>query len=91
VVVLQPGQQLVQQGRYVATVDVPFLLGALVSPALLKSKLEEKGFTGVSVSESKPAGFPLPGLADYYVAVSWNRTPQVFDVPDAVTSHRKIA
>lgn len=72
-------------------VDVPFLLGAIVSAPLLKSKLEEKGFVNVSVSEEKPAGFPLGSDGDYYVAVSWNQAPKVFDVPDAVTEHRKIA
>ena len=71
--------------------DVPFLLGAIVSAPLLKSKLEEKGFTNVIVSEQKPPGFPLGAEGDYYVAVSWNQAPQVFDVPDAVTAHRKIS
>lgn len=88
---LQPGQKLVQKGRYVAIVDVPFLLGAIVSAPLLKSKLEEKGFSNVVVAEKKPAGFPLPGSGDYYVSVSWNRPPKVFDVPDAVTSQKKVA
>lgn len=80
-----------QKGRYAAVVDVPFLLGAIVSPALMKSKLEEKGFTDVLVSEEKPIGFPLTSDGDYYVAVSWNQAPKVFDVPDAVTEHRKVA
>jgi hypothetical protein len=62
-----------------------------VSAPLLKSKLEEKGFTNVAVSEEKPAGFPLDGNADYYVAVSWNQAPKIFDVPSAVTEHRKVA
>jgi hypothetical protein len=82
---------LVEKGSYVATVDVPFLLGAIVNAPLLKSKLEEKGFTNVSVAESKPAGFPLGGDADYYVTVSWNQNPKVFDVPSAVTAYRKVA
>lgn len=59
---------------------------------LLKRKLEEKGFSDVVVvSEKKPTGFPLPGSADYYVLVSWNRNPKVFGVPDAVTSRKKVA
>lgn len=88
--ILGPGQELVQKGRYAAVVDVPFLLGAVVSASLLKSKLEEKGFTNVQVTEEKPAGFPLAADGDYYVAVSWNQAPKVFDVPDAVTDHRKV-
>ena len=84
------GQALITQGRYAAVVDVPFLLGGLVSASLLREKLQEKGFTDVQVSEGKPAGFPLTGEGDYYVAVSWNKTPQVFDVPSAVTEHRKV-
>lgn len=71
--------------------DVPFLLGALVSAPLLKTKLEEKGFSSVVVSETRPAGFPLSGSADYYVSVSWQNSPKVFDVPDAVTAYRKVA
>jgi len=66
-------------------------LGALVSASLLKAKLEARGFTNVQVSEEKPKGFPLDGNADYYVAVSWNQAPKVFDVPSAVTEHRKIS
>jgi hypothetical protein len=58
---------------------------------VLKGKLEEKGFTEVVVSEEKPAGFPLAGKGDYYVAVSWNHPPQIFDLPGAVTQHRKVA
>ncbi len=89
--VLAPGQELVQKGRYAAVVDVPFLLGALVSAPLLKTKLEEKGFTNVQVSEQKPLGFPLSSDGDYYVSVDWNRAPQAFTVPSAVTEHRKVA
>ena len=79
-----------QKGRYVATVDVPFLLGALITPSLLKEKLEEKGFTDVHVAEERPAGWPLTEDGDYYVSVGWNRAPSVFDVPDAVLAHRKV-
>ena len=86
-----PGQELVQKGTYLATVDVPWLAKALVTPELLKQKLEEKGFTGVVVSESKPAGWPLADADDYYVRVSWNKPAQVFDVPEAVTDHRRIS
>ena len=82
---------MVQQGRYVATVDVPFLLGAVVTPGLLKSKLEEQGFTSVVVSESRPSSWPLGADGDYYVSVGWNRAPKVFDVPSAVVEHRKVA
>jgi len=81
----------VQKGRYVAVVDIPFLLGPLVSPTLMKSKLEEKGFSNVQVSAEKPATFPLATSGDYYVSVDWNRPPQAFDVPSAVTEHRKVA
>ena len=79
-----------RQGRYVATVDVPFLLGAVVSADLLRSKLIEKGFTNVLVSEKKPASFPLMSEGDYYVSVDWQNAPKVFDVPGAVTEHRKV-
>ena len=79
------------KGRYAAVVDTPFLLGALITPGLLKEKLEERGFSNVVVSEEKRAGFPLGSEGDYYVEVSWNRAPQVFDVPEAVTEHRKVA
>lgn len=85
-----PGQTVVQKGRYVATVDVPFLLGAIVSPELLKSKLEEKGFTSVEVAESRPPGWPLSADGDYYVSVGWLKSPKLFDVPDAVTEYRKV-
>lgn len=88
---LGAGQELVRPGTYLATVDVPWFAKALVSPELLKSKLEEKGFTGVVVSETKPTGWPLGDADDYYVRVSWNKPSQVFDVPEAVTSHRKVA
>lgn len=71
--------------------DVPWLAKALVTPELLKQKLEEKGFTSVLVSENKPAGWPLGDADDYYVRVSWNSSPKVFDVPGAVTDHRKVA
>ena len=71
--------------------DVPFLLGALVTPTLLKEKLEEKGFTQVAVAEERPAGWPLGQDGDYYVSVAWNRGPQIFDLPDAVVAHRKVA
>jgi len=81
----------VQKGRYAATVDVPLLLGPIVTPALLKEKLEEKGFSNVRVAEKRPAGWPLGPDGDYYVMVSWTKVPQVFDVPDAVTAHRKVA
>ena len=87
---LRAGQEIVSKGRYAATVDVPFLASAFISAPLLKSRLEEKGFTNVVVSEQKPAGFPLAGSGDYYVAVSWNQAPKVFDVPSAVTDHRKV-
>lgn len=89
--VTEPGEVLVQRGRYVATVDVPFLLGAVVSAPLLKSKLEDKGFTNVRVSEEKPLTFPLASEGDYYVTVDWNKSPQAFDVPSAVVEHRKVA
>lgn len=78
-------------GTYDATVNVPWLAQALVSPELLKRKLEEKGFTNVLVSEHEPPGWTLGPADDYYVRVSWNKPPQVFDVPSAVTSHRKVA
>lgn len=80
-----------KQGRYAATVDVPFLAAALISSSLLKSKLEEKGFTSVVVTDERPAGFPLGSEGDYYVLVSWPGAPKVFDVPDAVVEHRKVA
>lgn len=79
-----------RKGRYAAVVDVPFFLSALASPALLKSKLEEKGFQNVAVSREKPPGFPLGSEGDYYVSVSWNRDPQVFDVPEAVVERKKV-
>lgn len=90
-VVLKEGEVLVTQGRYVAVVDVPFLLGAVVSAPLIKQKLEEKGFKNVVVSEGKPAGFPLRSDGDYYVTVDWVNSPQAFDVPAAVIEHRKVA
>ncbi len=82
---------MVQRGRYVATVDVPWLAKAIASPALVKQKLEEKGFSNVSVLESPPPGWPLGPADDYYVAVSWQNPPQVFKVPGAVTAYRKVA
>lgn len=80
-----------RSGRYVATVEVPFFLGPVVSAPLLKSKLEEKGFSNVQVSEEKPLTFPLASEGDYYVSVDWTKTPQAFDVPSAVVEHRKVA
>ena len=80
-----------QRGRYAATVSVPFPASMIASAPLLKSKLEEKGFTNVQVSEEKPPGFPLGSEGDYYVLVSWQQAPKVFDVPGAVTEHRKVA
>lgn len=77
-------------GRYAATVDIPFLLGPVVSKELLTAKLAEKGFQNVVVSEERPPGFPLSSDGDYYVLVSWAKAPQVFDVPDAVVEHRKV-
>jgi hypothetical protein len=79
------------KGRYVATADVSFPASMLASSDLIRSKLIEKGFTNVQVSDQKPAGFPLPGSGDYYVSVDWPSAPKVFDVPGAVTAHRKIA
>lgn len=78
-------------GRYVATVNVPFLLGPVVSDSLLKEKLQGKGFTNVLVSEQKPLTFPLASVGDYYVTVDWNKSPQAFDVPSAVVEHKKVA
>jgi hypothetical protein len=75
----------------VAVVDVPFLLGGLVTPGLLKGKLEEKGFREVFVSEDKSPSFPLSSEGDYYVGVSWKNAPQVFDVPSAVIEHGRVA
>ena len=82
---------MLQRGRYVATVDVPFLLGPVVTPALLREKLAEKGFTDVVVSERRPASWPLEADGDYYVSVTWPSSPKVFEVPDAVLEHRKVA
>jgi hypothetical protein len=89
--VLDQGQALLTKGRYAAVVDVPFLLGPVVSAPLLKRELEKKGFRNVGVFEEKPARFPLQGSGDYYVTVDWVNSPQVFDVPSAVTEYRKVA
>lgn len=80
-----------RQGTYVANVNVPWLAQALVSPELLRQKLLEKGFDSVQVSEQMPPGWTLGPAGDYYVRVSWNRPPQVFDVPGAVTDYRKVS
>lgn len=64
---------------------------AIVSPGLLKTKLEEKGFSNVLVFEEKPPGWPLGDADDYYVMVSWSGMPKVFDVPSAVTAHQKVS
>jgi hypothetical protein len=82
---------VVRRGRYAANVVVPFPASMLVSASLLKSKLAEKGFTNVVVQEGRPSTWPLAGNADYYVTVDWASAPKVFDVPSAVTSHRKVS
>ncbi len=90
-VVLKPGEELVQQGRYVAVASVPFPASLIASAPLIAQKLTEKGFSNVQVSTEKPAGFPLASEGDYYLSVTWKNAPQAFAVPSAVVEHRKVA
>lgn len=86
-----PGQIRIDRGSYVANVDVPFPASIVATPSVIKQGLEDKGFSNVRVSESAPSNWPLSSDGDYFVTASWQNSAKVFDLPDAVTEHRKVA
>ena len=76
---LPPGPvQAIPGALYRATVNVSFPLSIAASASKVSSEAQKQGFTGVSVSSSKPAGW-FGSSGDYYVSGTYVGQPKVVD------------
>jgi hypothetical protein len=77
---LEPGE------TYVAEVDVPFLVSALVSRDAIRSALEEEGFVVITITDDPPPWWPsVDGSPDWYVVASYSGEPRLRPLPDQLS------
>jgi hypothetical protein len=65
--------------RYYVTVTVGFPASIAASQSKVASLATSKGFTDVSVSTSRPQGWPGQVAGDYYITGVYRGTPTSFD------------
>lgn len=85
------GKVRVERGTYEANVTIDFPASLVVGTGNLASGIAGKGFTNVSVTDERPAGWGVAGDADYFVRATWPREPVLFDRPKAIGNFRRIA
>jgi hypothetical protein len=69
---------------YLAQVDVPGLLAALVTESAIRSGLEADGFVPVTVTQERPTFWPSQDSASWYIVASYSGTAQARPMPSSI-------
>lgn len=69
---------------YLAQVDVPFLLGALVGGQQIREGLEREGFVVIRAQQERPDFWPSDDFADWYLVASYSGERRARNIPGGI-------